>query len=393
MVIGAVAETRSGERRVALTPGVVNLYAKRGWTVRVQAGAGVAASFLDEEYAAGGALVVPDREALFDGANVVVGVAPPTLEEVESLPTGVALVSHLDPLGNPALAPALASRGVVAFAVELVPRITRAQGMDALSSQATVAGYKAVLVGANRMTRFLPMLTTAAGTIRPAKAMILGAGVAGLQAIATARRLGAVVSAFDIRPAAKEQVESLGARFLDATLTHGAEDSGGYARELTAEQQQRDLAVIAQHLPGQDLVVTTAQVPGRPAPVLITEGMVRAMRPGSVIVDLASESGGNCALTVSGETVVRDGVTVVGPANLASELPFHASQMYARNVASLVGHIYGGNGQLDPDDEITSATCLTREGDVTTPALRSAPASGALTPEESPRGKGTNNHG
>ncbi|MYI06568.1 MAG: NAD(P) transhydrogenase subunit alpha, partial [Gemmatimonadetes bacterium] len=282
------------------------------------------------------------------------------------------LVCHLDPLGPPGTIAALATRRVAAFAVELIPRITRAQKMDVLSSQATVAGYRAVLAGSASMIRFLPMLTTAAGTVRPGKAMILGAGVAGLQAIATARRLGAVVSAFDIRPAVKEQVESLGAKFLEAALDEGAEDEGGYAKELSEEQHQRELELIAANISDQDLVITTAQIPGRPAPVLITAEMVETMRPGSVIVDLAaSDTGGNCELTVAGRLIEHHGVTVMGPTNLPAELPYHASQMYARNLASFVDDLFDDDGAIDYDDEITAATCVTMNGEVTNERVRS----------------------
>ena len=370
MTIAIMAESRPGERRVALVPDAVRHYRKRGWDLRVEAGAGVAASFPDRDYEAAEVSVVAGREALFDGARVVLKVQPPTREEANELPRGCVLVCHLDPLGPPGIIGALAAREVSAFAVELIPRITRAQRMDVLSSQATVAGYKAVLDGAGSMTRFLPMLTTAAGTVRPAKAMILGAGVAGLQAIATARRLGAVVSAFDIRPAVKEQVESLGAKFLEATLDEASEDEGGYAKELSEEQHQAELELIATHIRDHDLVVTTAQIPGRAAPVLITEQMVSTMRPGSVIVDLASETGGNCELTAAGESVEHGGVTVMGPTNLPAELPFHASQMYARNLADLVDHLFDENGKIDYEDEITAATCVTRGGEITNERVR-----------------------
>ena len=375
MTIAIMAESRPGERRVALVPEAARFYAGRGWGLRVEAGAGVGASFPDPEYEEAGAAVVHGRDALLAGATVVLKVQPPTLDEVASLPPGSVLVCHLDPLGPTEVIEALAERGVTAFAVELIPRITRAQKMDVLSSQATVAGYKAVLSGAGAMTRFLPMLTTAAGTVRPAKAMILGAGVAGLQAIATARRLGAVVSAFDIRPAVREQVRSLGATFLEAALDEGTEDEGGYAKELSDEQHQRELELIATHIRDHDLVVTTAQIPGRPAPVLITAEMVAAMRPGSVIVDLASETGGNCELTVAGRSVDHDGVTVMGPANLPAELPYHASQMYARNLASFVEDLFDEEGSIDFDDEITSATCVTRSGEITNERVRARLAS------------------
>ena len=370
MTIAIMAESRTGERRVALVPDAVRYYRKRGWDLRVQAGAGVSASFLDRDFQEAGVAVSPDRDTLLDGAHVVLKVLPPTPEEVAALPRGSVLVCHLDPLGPTEAIEALMARGITSFAVELIPRITRAQKMDVLSSQATVAGYKAVLNGACTMTRFLPMLTTAAGTVRPAKAMILGAGVAGLQAIATARRLGAVVSAFDIRPAVKEQVQSLGAKFLEATLDDSSEDEGGYAKALSEEQHQRELELIAANIRDQDLVVTTAQIPGRPAPVLITKEMVASMRPGSVIVDLASESGGNCELTVAGRNVELGGVTIMGPSNLPAELPFHASQMYARNVASLVDHLFDDEDEIDYEDEITAATCVSHDGRITNDRVR-----------------------
>ena len=375
MTIAIMAESRPGERRVALVPEAARFYTKRGLGLRLEAGAGVGASFPDREYEDAGVDVVPGRDALLADARAVLKVQPPTLEEVAALPPESVLVCHLDPLGPTEVIEALAERGVTAFAVELIPRITRAQKMDVLSSQATVAGYKAVLSGAGAMTRFLPMLTTAAGTVRPAKAMILGAGVAGLQAIATARRLGAVVSAFDIRPAVREQVQSLGATFLEATLDESAEDEGGYAKELSEEQHERELELIATHIRDQDLVVTTAQIPGRPAPVLITADMVATMRPGSVIVDLASETGGNCELTVAGRSVDHNGVTVMGPANLPAELPYHASQMYARNLASFVEDLFDDEGTIDFEDEITAATCVTRGGEITNERVRAGLAS------------------
>ena len=376
MTIAILAETRPGERRVALVPDAVRLYRKRGWDLRVEAGAGTAASFPDRDFEEAEVTVVGGREALLAGAGVVLKVQPPSVGEVAALPRGCVLACHLNPLGPPDVIKALAAREVTAFAVELIPRITRAQKMDVLSSQATVAGYKAVLNGAGAMTRFLPMLTTAAGTVRPAKAMILGAGVAGLQAIATARRLGAVVSAFDIRPAVKEQVESLGAKFLEAALDESSEDEGGYAKALSEEQHRRELELIATHIRDHDLVVTTAQIPGKPAPVLITDEMVSTMRPGSVIVDLAaSETGGNCEATVAGQAVERNGVTVMGPVNLPAELPFHASQMYARNLAALVDHLFGNEGAIDHEDEITAATRVTHGGEITNERVRSNLAS------------------
>ncbi len=375
MTIAIMAETRPGERRVALVPEAARFYLKRGWEPRIQNGAGTGASFPDADYVDAGVAVASSRRSLLDGASVVLKVQPPSLEEVAALPPDAVLVCHLNPLGATDVIAALADRGVTAFSVELIPRITRAQKMDVLSSQATVAGYKAVLLGASAMTRFLPMLTTAAGTVRPAKALILGAGVAGLQAIATARRLGAVVSAFDIRPAVKEQVQSLGAKFLEAALDDSAEDEGGYAKALSEEQHQRELELIAENIRDQDLVVTTAQIPGRPAPVLITKDMVATMRPGSAIVDLASESGGNCEVTVAGESIDCGGVTVLGPTNLPAALPFHASQMYARNLASFVGDLFDDEGAIDFNDEITSATCVTHGGEIRNERVRATLAS------------------
>ena len=375
MMIAIMTESLPGERRVGLVPEAARFYLKRGWELRIQAGAGIGASFPDADYAEVGATVVPHRDAVLDGARVVLKVQPPSLKEVAALPTGAVLVCHLNPLGPPDVIEALADRGVTSFAVELIPRITRAQKMDVLSSQATVAGYKAVLLGACAMTRFLPMLTTAAGTVRPAKALILGAGVAGLQAIATARRLGAVVSAFDIRPAVKEQVQSLGAKFLEATLDESSEDEGGYAKALSEEQHQRELELIADNIKDHDLVITTAQIPGRRAPVLITEEMVATMRPGSAIVDLASESGGNCDVTVAGETVDHGGVTVMGPTNLPAELPFHASQMYSRNLASFVDDLFDDEGEIDFSEEITAATCVTHGGEIRNERVRAKLAS------------------
>lgn len=351
-----MAETRAGENRVALTPDAVRFYGDRRSHLRIQSGAGVAASFEDAEYEDAGVEVHPDLDGLLDGAEIVLKVQPPSATEVAALPAGSFLVSHLGHGGSAEVVDALASKNVTAFAVERIPRTTRAQKMDVLSSQSTIAGYLAVLLGASAMTRFIPMLTTAAGTIRPAKALVLGAGVAGLQAIATARRLGAVVSAFDVRSAVKEQVESLGAKFLEAEMDENAEDEGGYAKALSTEQHERELALIAAQLPETDLVVATAQIPGNPAPVLITAAMTASMRPGSVVVDLAAETGGNCELSEHGKTTVHGGVAVMGPSNLPSRLAFHASSMYARNMAEFVGHVFSSDDGPDYADEITAAT-------------------------------------
>jgi NAD(P) transhydrogenase subunit alpha len=300
-------------------------------------------------------------------------VNAPSVEVVASMSEGTILVSFLSPLTSPDLVRALASSKVTGIGMEMVPRITRAQSMDALSSQATVAGYKAVLVAADHLPKFLPMFTTAAGTIRPAKALILGAGVAGLQAIATARRLGAVVLAFDVRPAVKEQVESLGASFLEAEEEVAAEGEGGYAKELSEDQHQKELDLIAGAIVDCDVVITTAQIPGRDAPLLITEDMVKSMRPGSVIIDLASESGGNCALTQSGETVVEHGVQILGPVNLPTGIPVHASQMYSKNIVTLISEFIGEEGkiELDFENDVIGPSTVTHQGEVTNERVKS----------------------
>ena len=308
MNVVVLGETLPGENRVALIPAAVSKLEKLGCAVTVVSGAGLPSHFSNEEYREAGATIAPDAGAALQSAVVALKVQAPTDEEVAALPEGVVLISLLSPHTQPELIGRLADAKVSAFALELIPRITRAQSMDVLSSQATVAGYKAVLTGADELAKFLPMFMTAAGTIRPGKVLILGAGVAGLQAIATARRLGAKVEAFDVRPAVKEQVESLGATFLETEEEGTGEGEGGYAKELSEEQHQREVDLIAAHIADTDLVITTAQIPGRPAPRLITEEMVDSMHPGSVIVDLAATSGGNCAVTREGETVVRNGV-------------------------------------------------------------------------------------
>ncbi len=371
MNVAVLGETRPGENRVALIPSTIRELAKIGCDVTVASGAGLGSHFTDEEYREAGASVAADAAAALQGTKVVLKVQAPTDEEIAGLPNGVVLISLLSPLTDPELIGRLGKAGVTAFALELIPRITRAQSMDVLSSQATVAGYKAVLMGADALSKFLPMFMTAAGTIRPGKALILGAGVAGLQAIATARRLGAKVEAFDVRPEVKEQIESLGASFLETEQEVTAEGEGGYAKELSEEQHQRELELIAAHISDADLVVTTAQIPGRPAPELITEEMVDSMRPGSVIVDLAAASGGNCAVTREGETVVRNGVKVMGPANLPAGIPVHASQMFAKNVATLLKELVtDGELSLDFEDEVVATTCVSHGGEVRHPPTR-----------------------
>ncbi|HZC29109.1 MAG TPA: Re/Si-specific NAD(P)(+) transhydrogenase subunit alpha [Gaiellaceae bacterium] len=356
MRIGVPREVTPGERRVALVPDVAARLARSGFEISVERGAGEAASFRDDGYAESGATLVDDA---FD-ADGIVKVRKPTDAEVARLREGQLLIGLLEPLVDTERIERLSARGVVAFAMESIPRITRAQPMDALSSQSTVAGYKAVLLAAERLPKFFPMLMTAAGTVPPAKVLVLGAGVAGLQAIATARRLGAVVTGFDVRPVVREQVESLGASFLDLGV-RGEETEGGYARELTPEEQERQQNELAARVADFDVVVTTALVPGRPAPRLIPAAAVDAMRPGSVVVDLAAEAGGNCELTEPGSEIEHGGVTIVGFTNLPSTMPFHASQLYARNVAALLQHLAPeGELALDWNDEITSGACVTR---------------------------------
>jgi NAD(P) transhydrogenase subunit alpha len=355
MRLGVPKETAPGERRVALVPETVGRLGD-GIEAIVEAGAGEAAGFGDDAYREAGATIGDPWSA-----EAIAKVAAPNAHEVARLHDGQVLIAFLQPLTDTAGVERLGAAGVHGFALESVPRITRAQPMDALSSQATVSGYKAALLAADHLPRFFPMLMTAAGTIPPAKVLVLGAGVAGLQAIATARRLGAVVSSFDVRPAVREQVESLGATFLDLGI-HGEETEGGYARELTPEQQTAQQAELQTRIPGFDAVITTAAIPGRPAPKLITADAVRTMRAGSVIVDLAAESGGNSELTEPGRDVVVDGVTIIGTTNLPSTMPTHASQLLSRNVASLVGLLVrDGELTLDWDDEIVSGTCVTRK--------------------------------
>ena len=354
MRAGVPRETEPGERRVALVPESVPKLTALGVDVVVERAAGDAASFPDDAYAEAGAELVDDA---FD-ADVVAKVAKPSADETARLHEGSMLIGFLQPLTDAEGLARLSDRGVIAFAMESIPRITRAQPMDALSSQATVSGYKAVLLAAERLPRFFPMLMTAAGTVTPAKVLVLGAGVAGLQAIATARRLGAVVSGFDVRPVVKEQVESLGATFLELSV-RGEETEGGYARELTPEQQAQQQAELAERIADFDVVITTALIPGRPAPRLIPASAVEAMRPGSVVVDLAAEAGGNCELTKPGEETVAHDVTIVGLTNLPSTMPFHASQLYSRNVTALLQLLVAdGEPKLDWDDEIVSGACV-----------------------------------
>jgi len=381
MRIAVPNESRGGERRVALVPDVIKRLTAKGHEVVVESGAGERALIPDALFEEAGARIA-QGDSVLDGANVVVRVTPPSSEEIDKLPDGSALIAFLAPLTSPDTTRALASAGVTAFAMEAIPRITRAQSMDALSSQATVSGYRASLIAAQELGRFLPMLTTAAGTIPPAKVLVLGAGVAGLQAIATARRLGAQVTAFDVRSVVKEQVESLGAKFLELDIGADAEAAGGYARELTPEEQQRQQEALNESLTAFDAVITTALIPGRPAPKLVTAAGVHNMRPGSVIVDLAGEAGGNCELTQPGETIVEDDVVITAPLNLPATMPEHASQLYSRNIQSLLELITGEEGQLELnfDDEVVAGACITRDGEIVHEGAKAA--AGAAAPSQ-----------
>ena len=377
MRVGVPKESREGERRVALIPDSVGSLSGERLELMVESGAGEAAGHPDSAYSEAGASVGSGDDAW--GADVVTKVAVPTLDEIGRLHTGQVLVGHLAPLTSPETNKALAEQGVTSFAMEAIPRITRAQAMDALSSQANVSGYAATLLAAREAGRFFPMMTTAAGTVAPAKVMVLGAGVAGLQAIATAKRLGAVVTGFDIRRAAWEQIASLGGRPLELDFIPDAEAEGGYARPLTDEENEQVRQALADAAARQDVIITTAQVPGRPAPLLITADAVRGMQPGSVIVDLAGESGGNCELTAAGETVIEGGVKVIAPLNLASEMAKHASQLYAKNVENLLGLMISEEGELtiDFDDEIVAGACITHEGEIKNERAREAAGASA----------------
>jgi NAD(P) transhydrogenase subunit alpha len=368
MIVGVPKEVVSGERRVALVPELVSKLAQAGAEVVVQAGAGTAAGFLDALYAEKGARLESD---VFNQADVLLKVQPPTADEILKMQEGSTLIGFLQPYTNTAQIKALAARKVTAFSMELMPRIARAQAMDALSAMSTIAGYKAVLIAASRLPRFFPLFMTAAGTMKPARVFVVGAGVAGLQAIATARRLGAIVEAYDTRPTVKEQVESLGAQFVELDLeTRDAEDKGGYAKVQSEEFYKGQREMMARHVTGADVVITTALVPGRRAPVLITEEMVRGMRAGSVLVDLAAEQGGNCALTEPGQEAVKHGVTIVGPTNLPSTMAYHASQMYARTVVNFLTYLLRDGGMnLNLDDELIRGPLVTHQGEIVHPAV------------------------
>lgn len=374
MKLAVPKEKVEGETRVALLPDDISKLTEAGNEVIVESGAGAEAGFADSDYEDAGATVKADAQSVLNDAEVVLKVQGPEEQELEGMKQGALLISFLAPLSSPELIKSLAERNVTAFAMEMIPRTTRAQSMDALSTMSTVSGYKAALIAAAELSKFFPMLTTAAGTVRPSKVLVIGAGVAGLQAIATARRLGAQVEAFDTRPVVKEQVKSLGAKFLEIELDAGdAEAEGGYARELTEEEQQKQRELMDKAVTGADAVITTALVPGKTAPVLITAETARSMRPGSVIVDLAAEAGGNCELTVPGKENIDNGVRIIGPLNLPASMPAHASQLYSRNVFTLIDYLIDeGALKLDFEDEITKGTCVTNEGRIVNDTVRAA---------------------
>ncbi len=387
MIVGVPKELYPGERRVAIVPAVVPTLVKAGCEVLIEAGAGAAAGFLDAAYAEKGAKILSNRGEIFATAELIVQVLchgandKNGAADLALIRPGQALIGFMRPLGSPETLTEVAATGAIAFAVEMMPRITRSQSMDALSAMATVCGYKAVIVAADSLPRFFPMLTTAAGTITPARVLVLGAGVAGLQAIATARRLGAVVSGYDVRPAAKEQIQSVGGRVVELPLeVTQAEDARGYAQAQDESFYRRQREVLGRVVSESDVVISTAVVPGKRAPVLVTAEMVAAMAPGSVIVDLAAERGGNCELTHPNQTAIEHGVTIVGAFNLASSVPYHASQMYARNLAAYIPHLLkDGKLVTDMTDEITRETLVARDGAIVHPRLKDAPPQAAAS--------------
>lgn len=378
MRVAVAKEIEVCERRVALIPDTVARLVKQGLEVWIESGAGERAFFTDAAYEAAGAKIITDTATLWSQADILLKVSPPQERgdghsEIAWLREGAVLIGFLNPLGNPSVAQQLAERKVTAISMEMIPRTTRAQSMDALSSQASIAGYKAVLIGAAALPKYFPMLTTAAGTIAPAKVFVMGAGVAGLQAIATARRLGAVVEAFDIRPAVKEEVQSLGAKFVEVKLEEETTAAGGYAKEISEASKQRTQEVVAEHVKNADVVITTAQVPGKKAPILVPEEMVAQMKIGSVIVDLAAEQGGNCACTDPGKDIVWNGITIIGPINLPSSMPVHASQLYSKNITSLMQLLIKDKAlDVNFDDDILNAACITHAGEIRVSRVREA---------------------
>lgn len=369
LTIGVLTETEPGETRVALVPEIAARFRDKGVDIVIEDGAGDGAGIASSAFE--DVSVERDRKSILSGADVLLTVQPPDPEDIDRLKKDAVVVGFLDPYARETLIDAFCKHGITAFAMELVPRISRAQSMDALSSQAAVAGYKAALIAANHASKFFPMLTTAAGTIRPSRVLVIGAGVAGLQAIATAKRLGAIVEGYDVRSATKEQIESLGARFVDTGVS--AEVEGGYARELTDEERATQQIVLNDHIAASDVVITTAAVPGKPAPRIIDHGTVEKMQPGSVIVDLAAETGGNCELTKAGKVVDHKGIRIVGPKNLSASVPRHASEMYSRNLYNFLSPaIEEGVLSIDWEDEVFSGSALTHQGEIRHPGVRQA---------------------
>ena len=378
MRIAVAKEIEASERRVALIPDVVSKLVKQGFEVSIESGAGEKALFNDSDYEAAGATIISDTAKLWGEADILLKVSPPQQREdgsaeIDLLKEGSVFIGFLNPLRDPSLIEQLAQRKVTAFSMEMIPRTTRAQSMDALSSQASIAGYKSVLIAAEALPKYFPMLTTAAGTIAPAKVFVMGAGVAGLQAIATARRLGAMVEAFDIRAAVKEEVQSLGAKFVEVKLDEETATAGGYAKEISEESKKKTQEAVNDRVKNADVVITTAQVPGRKAPRLVTEEMIAQMKPGAVIVDLAADQGGNAAYTEPGGNVVKNGVTIIGPVNLPSSVPVHASQLYSKNLSSLMKLLEkDGALNLDFEDDIVNAACLTHSGEIRNQRVKDA---------------------
>ena len=372
VIVGVPKETAELEKRVALVPETVAKLVEKGLDVHIEKDAGLASNYLDEAYREAGASIVEDRSQLFSNSDILIAIQTPAEDDLNKLKEGAILVCFLWALQNEDTVSFLKSKKVTALGMDAIPRISRAQNMDALSSMSSIAGYKAALIGANELDRYLPMMMTAAGTVAPAKVLVLGAGVAGLQAIATAKRLGAVVEAFDIRPAVKEQVESLGAKFVEVPdLDEDTETKGGYAKELSDDKQERQRQVIHEHAKKSDIIITTALIPGKPAPKLVTEQMVYDMHPGSVVVDLAAEQGGNCELTEAGKTIEVNEVKIAGPLNIASTLAYHASQLYSKNMMALLDHLLEeGKPHFDFEDEITLNTTITHQGEIVSPMLK-----------------------
>ena len=375
-------EVRAGETRVAATPDTVARYIKHGMTVRVQAGAGTNSCIADAQFEKAGATLVSDARSGYADADIVLKLHPPTGEEIDAMKEGAILVGFVQALYDKEIVEALRAKKISAIAMELVPRITRAQKMDALSSQANLAGYKAVIMAAEHLPKIFPMLMTAAGTIQPARVVIMGAGVAGLQAIATAKRLGAIVEVSDVRPAVKEQVESLGGKFIEVPTDESAEDAGGYAKEQSEEFLQKQRELVREKIVAADVVITTAAIPGKPAPKLVTDDMVEEMRPGSVIVDLAVETGGNCTLSEKGEVVTKHGVTIIGKLNVPALVPENATDVYAKNVLNLLGDMTKeGQVVFDFADEVTAGSTVTHQGEIVHPRVREAHGLAPLDPQ------------